>query len=247
MSIVSPVTPSESGHPAQEELNKLLYILSHDFGAPLRHIREFSKLLTASIEQPDEDQEEFSRLINGAVEKLDAMLGAVLALSRLNTDETEPGEVALLPLIQKQLEELQHVHADVVFNASVDDNLPIVFGKAGQIESLFSALLENAFVHGKQDNQLTLDIAVTQRDANTVIVLQDSGNGIEERFREEVFNLFRQLAPNRKQPRVGSGLTLAKKIAELHGGQVSIVEPVPLEGGARVEVILPYEPNNARG
>ena len=70
----------------QNELDELLYVISHDFKSPIRHIREFSKLLLKEISGKETPKEkEYLNYLIAAGEKADLMLETLLQYSRINS------------------------------------------------------------------------------------------------------------------------------------------------------------------
>jgi signal transduction histidine kinase len=113
---------------------------------------------------------------------------------------------------------------------------------AGTIESdravldrVLSNLLDNALRHGASGGRVQLEARTDE--AGLVIALDDAGPGIEESERERVFERFVRLDRSRRGSAGGLGLALARSLARLLGGDLSIGRS--RLGGARFEWRLP--------
>ena len=104
--VTQEITSTPREQQLKEELDSFLYIMSHDLGAPIRHVREFSKLLVDSIDQPDEDQIAYRDFIESAVQKLDRMVAATLILSRVSITDSSPEIIQSEQLVRDITERL---------------------------------------------------------------------------------------------------------------------------------------------
>jgi C4-dicarboxylate-specific signal transduction histidine kinase len=122
--------------------------------------------------------------------------------------------------------------------------LPRVRADEQMAEQVFLNLIVNAFqaMDGKP-GKLELDVAAARNamgESGVAIAVSDSGPGVPEELREQIFNPF----VTSKKDGVGLGLAIVAKIVDDHRGTIRL-EPGP-EGGARFRVFLPLaEPNGA--
>jgi signal transduction histidine kinase len=102
---------------------------------------------------------------------------------------------------------------------SVEDRLPTVTCEETRIQELFQNLLDNAIKYmDKPDGQIR--IGCLQKDSYWQCSLSDNGPGIDEKYHEKIFQIFQTLQSRDEVESTGIGLTVVKKIVELHGGQV---------------------------
>ncbi|MCP4663541.1 MAG: hypothetical protein GY856_49785 [bacterium] len=64
-----------------------------------------------------------------------------------------------------------------------------------------------------------IEVGVRDQGPETVFYVRDNGQGIDARYHEKIFGLFERLSP-RDSEATGIGLTLVKRIVEVHGGRV---------------------------
>jgi light-regulated signal transduction histidine kinase (bacteriophytochrome) len=117
--------------------------------------------------------------------------------------------------------------------------LPIVQADRGQMVQVFQNLLSNAVkFHGSEPPK----VVVSGRDAGKEweFAIQDNGIGIDPRYVEKVFRVFRRLHTVEEFPGTGIGLALCRRIIERHGGRIWME---PAEGGVSVfRFTLPKQP-----
>jgi signal transduction histidine kinase len=102
------------------------------------------------------------------------------------------------------------------------------------LTQLFANLIENAIRHSPKGTRIGVDL-LAKRDEH-VAVVWDTGPGIPEHERANVFRRLYRLERARTTPGCGLGLNLAAAIAELHGASVELQDNKP---GLRVGVSFP--------
>jgi light-regulated signal transduction histidine kinase (bacteriophytochrome) len=115
--------------------------------------------------------------------------------------------------------------------------LPTVHGSRAKLRQLFQNIISNSLKYSKDGRSLQIEISSTTFDNETTIVIKDNGIGFDNQQREKIFGLFQRLHAKDKYPGTGIGLSVCKKIAELHGGKVTAYS-LPDEW-ATFEVTLP--------
>ena len=113
----------------------------------------------------------------------------------------------------------------------------IVPGDGGQLERLVINLATNAVKFTLDGGRVTLRLLTPRDGTGPVIEVEDTGIGIPEADQEMLFNRFFRAAQARAAavPGSGLGLSIAKSIAELHGGQISATSVYGVGSTFRVE------------
>lgn len=114
--------------------------------------------------------------------------------------------------------------------------MPVIQGNNGHIATLFELAIGNSITFRRPDAAPRVEVSCSQHADSINIALTDNGIGIEPEFAEAVFIPFRRLN-GADYPGLGLGLTIAKLIAEMHGGTIRI-ESLP-EFGIRLHLRLP--------
>jgi signal transduction histidine kinase len=110
-----------------------------------------------------------------------------------------------------------------------------VRGDEELLRRLMVNLLQNAVQHSPQGGAVSIDIS--PNGSRVYVRVADSGAGIPEADRVRIFDRFVQLDPSRRAEGTGLGLTIAKWIADVHHGSLSLESSGP--GGSTFCVVLP--------
>lgn len=242
----------EDKTPTQSEAEKIAaefrdyaYSVSHDLGAPVRAMVEFSKLLSAEHGQKlDEEGKEFLGIIVDNGRRLQAMMEALLDYSRLNT-MAKPFTAVHCDKIIENCETI--LESQIRESGAVIERgeMPTIHADPDQLTQLFLALIDNAIKFQPADNAPQIHIAAQKQDENWKFTIKDNGIGMDPRYTERIFKLFQRLHAEGTYPGTGIGLTLAQKIATRHGGSIWC-ESAP-EQGTTFTIRLPEKPHVAGG
>lgn len=202
------------------ELERFTYTVSHDLKSPLVTITGFLNYLEkdARAGHFDKFQQDLER-IRQAVDKMQTLLKDLLELSRIGRMMNEPVEVNFREIVQEALEmvagDIEARSAQVEF----EDTGCRVRGDRTRLVEVMQNLIENAVKFmGNQPNPLVRIGAATDENGKTIFFVQDNGIGIDPKFNERIFGLFNKL--DATTPGSGIGLTLVKRIVEVHGGKI---------------------------
>jgi two-component system, sensor histidine kinase and response regulator len=86
--------------------------------------------------------------------------------------------------------------------------------------------LSNAIEYRSADRNLLIRVDVRPVGSDWEFTVRDNGIGIEAQYYERIFLVFERLHTQRAHPGTGVGLAIAKKIAERHGGAISVSSEV---------------------
>jgi signal transduction histidine kinase len=211
---------------------------SHELRSPVAAIRTELEVAQRTA-GPDEWPLVAERLL-GEEARLEAVISDLLLLASLDEGAGAREHVAidLAELVVEEARRRLPDRADVTLE--VDAPLPVVVhGSRTQLRRAVVNLLDNASRHARA----SVRIAVHQRDDRARLLVDDDGPGIPEADRERVFERFTRLDEHRTRTGAnggaGLGLSLVRRIVQLHDGTASIAT-APL-GGARVVLDLPLD------
>jgi signal transduction histidine kinase/CheY-like chemotaxis protein len=228
---------------ADELKSKFLSHMSHEFRTPLNSILALSRLLLSRSDgELTTEQETQVRFVRKAAENLTELVDDLLDLAKVEAGKTTitPSEFtagALFGALRGMLRPLLVGDAvALVFEEPTD--LPPLDTDEGKVSQILRNFISNAIKFTERGEVRVR--ATTDRDADTVTFsVRDTGIGIAPDDVELIFQEFGQVA-HRLQARVkgtGLGLPLARKLAELLGGSIT-VESTPGQGST-FSVTLP--------
>jgi len=209
----------------EHDLQELASVASHDLMEPVRTISGFLKLLEklCGNRLGDEERKYLNFAVDGA-DRMRDMLTALLSLSRVRTHSNAFAPVEMEGILGAVCERLR-TRLDAAGGTVTHDPLPVVEGDATQLVKVFSALVKNAIEYAGDAEPAVHVSATINQDGGIPVAtfaVKDNGIGINPRFHEAVFVMFRRLHPRTPESGVGAGLTISKRIVEHHGGSMRV-------------------------
>ena len=201
------------------ELERFNYTVSHDLKTPLVTINGFLALLEKDLEERDAEARTHDiERIREATNQMGELLRHLLELSRLSRAIDATDEVSLHELAAESVALTGGRISKCGVQVTIADDLPIVRCDRVRVLEALQNLLENAIEFmGDQPNP-RIEIGVRQENNQVVCFVRDNGCGIDQRYHEKIFGLFERLGTGGRG--TGVGLTLTKRIVELHGGRI---------------------------
>jgi two-component system sensor histidine kinase KdpD len=221
----------------------LLAAVSHDLRTPLASIKaSVSSLRQTDVEWTAADEADLLATIEQNADRLDALIGNLLDLSRLHTGSLEP---FLRPTAIDEVAPvaLRGLDAAAQLEIAVPDVVPLVRADPGLLERVLANIFSNALRYSPASRPP----ALRARQAGETVVLEvvDHGPGVPgDGLKERIFEPFQRLGDRHGGVGVGLGLAVAKGFAEAMGGTIAAVDTPG--GGLTIRVALPVASSDDR-
>ncbi|MEL7001891.1 MAG: 7TM diverse intracellular signaling domain-containing protein [Bacteroidota bacterium] len=200
------------------ELQSFAYTVAHDLKAPLRAISYLSSFIGEDEKYPlkEEDQNSLA-LLKSQVKKMNQLIKGVLKYSTAASmvQRVQPIDLNIL------VGEIAKVSTAFSKIKIEYDDLPVIHGDEVKIHQVFQNLISNA-VKFTDPVDGVIQIGAEDRPDRWVLWVKDNGKGIDRKHFERIFIIFKTIAAHGQPEGTGIGLTIVKKIVELHGGEVWI-------------------------
>lgn len=215
---------------ANKDLDRFAFMASHDLQEPLRKIRMFSDCLFSKYTDTfDEVGKMYIDRIQHSAERMQELIKDILTFSKVSNEPDSFVNTDLNELLDDVLREMNEAVTEKKVKI-IADSLPSLYVSPGLIRPLFHNLIHNAIKYSKKDEIPIVKIhsevtASTNGSSNKTeycrIYVEDNGIGFDQKYSEEIFDMFKRLHLNEEFEGTGIGLALCKKIVEKHNGYIS--------------------------
>ena len=229
---------------SNEELDAFAYIASHDLKEPLRGIHNYANFL----------MEDYGHILDEAgvakletlvrlTRRMENLLNSLLHFSRLGRSELLKETVDLNELVQQAISTLTISRPESLIDFRIPRPLPKVQCDRAQVSELFTNLISNGIKYNDKAEKWIEIGYIEQKSAPAdpkreqsrrqvarIFYVRDNGIGVGRSHLDKIFQIFRRLhGRDEFGGGTGAGLTIARKIAERHGGKIW-VESAPGRG-----------------
>ncbi|MBX2877137.1 MAG: PAS domain-containing protein [Saprospiraceae bacterium] len=224
---------------ANVDLEQFAYATSHDLQEPLRMIGGFIGLFEMKYAKVlDEEGKEYLHFIKDGAARMSKLIRQILTYSKLEESEVQFQNTSIQDLLDEVFHDLQTliVEKQVKIALTVPDFQ--IYCQPERIKMLFSNLIINGI---KFNESRVPEVSLQLEDKNNewIFTLSDNGIGIDAEFQDYIFKPFKRLNTRQKFPGSGVGLSICKRIINLHGGNIWISSNQPK--GTSFHFTLPKE------
>ena len=220
-------------HENDRRKDEFLAMLAHELRNPLAPIRNAAHTLTL-LGQPDERLRWVSGVIERQVGLLTRLVDDLLDVSRITSGKItlQHERVPVAAAVIAQAVETARPAAESrreTLEVDVADDVGVVEGDSARLVQAVGNLLDNAIKYSEEGGRVRLTARAEGQEV--VIAVRDEGVGIDAELLPHVFDLFIQAdrSLERRQGGLGIGLTLVRRLVEMHGGRVAVAS----EGAGR--------------
>jgi len=214
--------------------------IAHDLRTPLTRLRNQLENTLMSVDN-DEAREQAGRAVSEA-DQLLATFNALLRIARLESrgNAGDVKTVAIDALVEDacELYEALAEDKDQNFEQKLEQGVNVE-GDRDLLFQMFSNLIDNAIKYTPEHG--TIRIVVRKENDEAIFSVQDSGVGVPDEEKGQVFQRFYRVGKSRSLPGNGLGLSLVNAVAEIHQARIDLTDTHPDEEppGLTITVRMP--------
>ncbi len=209
------------------KLENFAHATSHDLKAPMNNISSFATLLKRKLKgRLNEEENYFFSEIEKGTNRLNNLIDDILTFSKLNSENLKLTKYSISKIIDEVLNSLSTIIEDktaiINFKSTFQSDL-VTIDKI-KISRVIQNLLTNAMKFIPKGSCPEILIWMDEDEKNNYVHVKDNGIGISNENQLEVFKMFKRVGHTANYEGTGFGLTISKKIMELHEGDLRVLQ-----------------------
>jgi PAS domain S-box-containing protein len=201
------------------ELQQFAYVASHDLQSPLRSISGFVQLIKSEYEgKLDKQADDWIRRTLQAIGQMQTIIRDVLAYSRVDSRSRPFAPTAFLDVFNDAVALLESSIRDAGGQV-VCGELPVVMGDRSQLVQLMQNLIGNGLKYHRGKSP-AVHVSAKRSGNEWVFSVRDNGIGIDSKYHERIFEIFKRLHNQTDYPGTGIGLAVCRRVVTRHGGRI---------------------------
>ena len=225
----------------QEEVRQqFISDVSHEFQTPLTAIQGFATILK-NEDLPDEQRKKYADIILFHSKRLSTLSRNMLQLTILDGEDVklEPSEFSLIEQLNRVIETQDNLalSKDIEIEFSVPKNDIRIDADESRLEQVWINLINNAIKYTNEHGVVTIEAKKTSKEVE--VIIEDTGVGMSKEAISHIFERFYRQDKSRTVEGNGLGLSIVKRIIDLHNGNIDVESRE--DGGSRFIVKLPQE------
>jgi signal transduction histidine kinase len=222
---------------SNRELQDFAHVASHDLQEPLRKIQAFGDRLKARYADAlDEPGRDYLDRMHGAAARMQRLIRDLLAFARVGTRSRSFVRVDLATVAAEVVLDLQ-VQIERTGGTVTVGSLPSLDADPVQMRQLLQNLIGNALKFHRAEHPPVVRLSAEACGEMVELRIEDEGIGFDEQYLDRIFSPFERLHGRNEYDGTGMGLAICRKIAHLHGGELTAAATP--SGGATFVVTLP--------
>ena len=232
-----------------EMKSEFISMVSHEIRTPLTIMKEFISILADEIPgELNKEQKDYLKSVHRNIKRLTVIINDLLDISKLEDGKMKFFKsVTDVPFLVRNILssfEAEAQKQNVSLKTDLPKKMPKIFVDPDRITQVLTNIIGNALKFTPEKGSITA--AAGPRDKHVEISITDTGPGIDKKDLGKVFERYKQAGRTARSKKKGTGLGLAiaRKIVEMHGGEIWVESPPRgLKKGSRFIFQLPlYNP-----
>jgi signal transduction histidine kinase len=199
--------------------NNFISDISHEFRTPLTSIEGYTKLL---IDCNEEERREYADIIIEETKRLSILTTNILTLNKVDNQNipTLMEDITLDEQIRKSILLLEKKWIDKDIELEIDLEKILYRGNSSLMYQVWINLIDNAIKFSPKGGKI--EIKLYEEYGNTIFLIKDNGIGISKEDQKKMFEKFYKGDKSRNTDGNGLGLSIVKRIVEIHNGKMLV-------------------------
>lgn len=226
-------------HEEKQSIQEMISDISHQVKTPVTNLKMYNSTLLDRQLKPEKEQE-FHKLMESQINKLDFLMQAMVKVSRLETGviSLSVSHIPIYDTVGSALASIELLaekkNIEVIVNCS--PNVIVPHDKKWTAEALFN-ILDNAVKYTPPGGKIS--VTVEKWEMMTKVDIADTGRGIKEKHLAQIFKRFYRDDDVHDVNGIGIGLYLCREIISKQGGYIQVESEVGQ--GSTFSVFFPNE------
>lgn len=204
---------------AYEEIDTFNFTVSHDLRTPLTAVKSYTELLLAASENLDENARQMLNRINVCADKMALLIKEILNYSGIGKDNISPVSINMASLIKSIKADIFESMAPVNIEFTIGET-PDITGDFVMMEQVFMNLIGNAVKYSSKVASPKVKVEGIVRNNEIIYSIADNGIGIDVKYYDSVFELFKRMDNVTGFEGSGVGLAIVKRIIIRHNARI---------------------------
>ena len=207
---------------ANEDLNQFAFSASHDLREPLRTVSLYCQMIKRKYAETfDSDGLQYLEYAVQGSQRIEELVRDLLSYTQsVNADANVPiHDVDMNQAVNHVLDSLKALieenRATITF-----DRLPVIRWREVHARQVLLNLLTNALKYRSPEHDPRIHVGSTHNPLQWTFSVRDNGIGIDPRYHEKIFGIFKRLHSASKYKGTGIGLAICQKVVERNGGRI---------------------------
>ena len=219
------------------QLENFAFIASHDLKGPLRNIVSFAQLLERSAKNNlNQEEIQYLKFITGGTKDLSLLIDDLLDYSRIERTALKLEEIKVEELVWDVTNKVCPMITDEL-DFTLELHVPNIVADRLKVKQLLQNLICNAYKFSVDKPNPKITVMNMETADGWLFEVRDNGIGIDERYYDKIFLIFKRLHSKDAYQGSGIGLAICKKVIDQHRGKIWVESEIGL--GSSFFFLLP--------